>query len=62
KGRRTVRRCAGAANGEMSSSVHWCVAACGDEMSRRRRSQIDGAEEDDAELEPGVVGLLCRRR
>ncbi|KAL6982708.1 hypothetical protein U1Q18_016096 [Sarracenia purpurea var. burkii] len=39
-----------------------CVAACGDEMSRRRRSQIDDAKEDDVELESGIVGLLCRRR
>ncbi|KAL6977134.1 hypothetical protein U1Q18_025929 [Sarracenia purpurea var. burkii] len=42
-------RCAGVANDEMSSGVHRCVAACGGEMSRRRRSQIDGVEEDDAE-------------
>ncbi|KAL6972810.1 hypothetical protein U1Q18_026984 [Sarracenia purpurea var. burkii] len=56
--RRTGRRCAGAANGEMSSGVHRCVATCDDEMSRRRRSQIDGAEEDDVELEPRVAELL----
>ncbi|KAL6967960.1 hypothetical protein U1Q18_033763 [Sarracenia purpurea var. burkii] len=61
KGRRTGRRCAGVANDEMSSGVHRCVAVCGDEMSRRRRSQIDGAKEDDAELEPGITGLLRRR-
>ncbi|KAL6984778.1 hypothetical protein U1Q18_018157, partial [Sarracenia purpurea var. burkii] len=62
KERRTGRRCAGASNGEMSSGVHRCVAACDDEMSRRQRSQIDGAEEDDAELEPRVVRLLRWRR
>ncbi|KAL6955300.1 hypothetical protein U1Q18_043638, partial [Sarracenia purpurea var. burkii] len=62
KGRRAGRRCAGAENGEMSSGVHWCMAACGGEMSRKQRSQIDGAEEDDADLKPGVVGLLRRRR
>ncbi|KAL6955599.1 hypothetical protein U1Q18_015765 [Sarracenia purpurea var. burkii] len=62
KGRHAGQRCAEAANGEMSSRVHWCVAACSGEMSRRWRSQIDDAEEDDAKLEPGVAGLLRQRR
>ncbi|KAL6973080.1 starch synthase [Sarracenia purpurea var. burkii] len=31
-------------------------------MSRRQRSQIDGAKEDDAELEHGVSRLLRRRK
>ncbi|KAL7001252.1 hypothetical protein U1Q18_002404, partial [Sarracenia purpurea var. burkii] len=35
---------------------------CGGEMIRIQRSQIDGAEEDDAELKPRIAGLLRRRR